>query len=279
MNSITARPGREARPLQGQRRPIVDPSADSYAGTSRTEIGLIKPDFGLLPSRGVSDSIRVQAERARAGHPESIQAFFSVSKTVDGAVAESYAGLVADWARQDGPGFVERLGQASRDCWGSSLELVRYGDPEALLRLSTGRSDGSGRPDGALADAYAGVVSEMAAQDPVGFVDRLASQGRGAWGPALAYVGYANPSALVGLAEGKPDGALAELYAGMLAERAVAEPSQFVRSLDGASRDSWRTALEMVRYANPSAFDGLAGSVDGAIAEIYEDLVPGTLWC
>lgn len=272
MNIIAATQRQTIQGSKGPYRPAVNPAGDAYLGNSGPGVDLIKPDPSLMKSRSISDLVKLQAHEARAGKLESIQAFFSSSKNVDGAVAESYAGIVGDWAKEDGPGFVDRLGQAPRDSWRSSLELVRYGNADALIGLSAGRTDGSGRPDGALAVAYAGVLSEMASQNPIEFVDKLGHQGRETWGPALTYVGFANPGALVGLAEGKPDGAMAETYSVLLGNLAAADPAQFVRALDGASRDSWRTALAMVRYANPDAFKALSTSVDGAIAEIYQQM-------
>lgn len=272
MNVSAATP-RQTMPVdRGQLSSGVNTTRDAYLGQAGPALELIKPDPSLMSSRGVSELVRAQAHQARAGKPESIQSFFSSSKTVDGAVAESYAGIVANWAQEDGPGFVDRLGQAPRDSWRRNLELLRYADADALIGLSAGRPDGSGRPDGALAEAYAGVLSEMASENPTEFVAKLSQQGRQTWSPAFQYVGYANPSALVGLAEGKPDGAVAESYAALLGETAAADPAQFVRTMDGASRDSWRTALSMVLYANPDAFKALSTHVDGAIAEIYQQM-------
>lgn len=269
MNVLISNPTRVVGNCQNPR--IQGPSAgvDSYAGTCEPGTDLIRPDYRLLQTRSVSHQLQEQALQARAGDPEAIDAFFQASKSVDGSVAESYANLAAEWALQDGPAFVDGLSQASRDCWGASLELVRYADKGALIGLSAGRPDGSGRPDGALAETYGTVLSEAAAQDPLSFITELGQQNRAAWRSALDYISYADPGALIGLAQGRPDGALAELYAGKLAESALADPAFFVKSMEGASRDSWSQVLRFVRYASPQAYQGLAGYVDGAIAEIY----------
>ena len=81
MNSIAANPTERIQDLAGQRRQRLSPPGDIYVGRAESAVGLLKADPSLMSSRTVSDLIQDQAQRARAGNPESIQAFFSAAKS------------------------------------------------------------------------------------------------------------------------------------------------------------------------------------------------------